>query len=40
VVDPARASRNAAGQAALADMENTVLKDNDPNTPSREKPMK
>ena len=38
--DPARASRNAAGQAALDGMENAVLKDNDPDTPSREKSMK
>ena len=39
--DPARASRNEAGQAALEGMENAVLKDNDPNSPVvRSKPAK
>jgi hypothetical protein len=35
--DPARASRNEAGQTALEGMENSVLKDNDPDTSVRAK---
>ena len=31
--DSTRASRNEAGQSALEGMENSVLKDNDPNSP-------
>jgi hypothetical protein len=36
--DPARAERNAQGQAALEGMENAVLKDNNPSTPVKAKP--
>ena len=36
--DPERASRDEAGQTALEGMENSVLKDNDSDTPSRAKP--
>ena len=32
-----RASRNEAGQSALDGMENSVLKDNNPDTPTRVK---
>lgn len=34
----AKAERNEAGQAALEGMENSVLRDNNPDTPVRAKP--
>jgi hypothetical protein len=36
--DPARAARNEQGQSALQGMENSVLKDNNPDTPVKAKP--